>query len=125
MVEDLNLLHTSLHLENISFKTFFCQDIPKILKLFLFISGAGTSSVNRRLFHHLTCINLCLSGSSVLSSIYGRVLLAWLEEFPSCSIEHHYELSKVRNIKQNQVLVQVSWLKSLNNASCLNYTSSL
>ena len=40
-------------------------------------------------------INMCGMNVDMVQSVYGRIVLSWLEEFPACSIEHPCELAKV------------------------------
>lgn len=38
--------------------------------------------------------------TEVLMGMYGRNIQHWLEEFPTYSVDHHFELSRVRGIAQ-------------------------
>lgn len=65
-------------------------------------TGLGTachvmSSRVTRLFINFTVFT---PTTEVLMGMYGRNIQHWLEEFPTYSVDHHFELSRVRGIAQ-------------------------
>lgn len=76
-----------------------------IMLLYFFLlkgTGLGTachvmSSRLTRLFINFTVFT---PTTEVLMGMYGRNIQHWLEEFPTYSVDHHFELSRVRGIVQ-------------------------
>ncbi|XP_041366047.1 dynein-1-beta heavy chain, flagellar inner arm I1 complex-like isoform X2 [Gigantopelta aegis] len=60
--------------------------------------GKACHVMSSRLTRQFINLTVFTPGSDTLLSLYSRPLLSWLEEFPTFSVEHHYEFAQAMTV---------------------------